>query len=878
MASTSFNIFDELSSWQKDLPVWQQCLLAKLVATNELSKNDFDQVYRELLIDFGLVSHGGVRNDYALVVPQFNNTPLEERAHLVLMHEVSGVNALKAGQALTFGPMLTVVYGPNGSGKSGYARVLKAACFTRSRDTEILGDVRINLVAQPEPTAKFKFADGTDATYMHKQPCPKLRDNFAVFDSTCIRVHLDERKSFQVMPYLFDVFPRMVDVFSKLQAQLKIDIGARLPVADRFAIAGSESTVGQALRTLSAKTDTTELDKLAVFGNAELDRLELVSKKIQELRSGDSKQIVQQNRQKIADLDALRATLIALSNAIDSDLVSKIGQEIQKVQHLKEKSAALSAAQLGNEPVQPVGTQFWRELIAAAVSYNNEAFPGDSFPPALEIIPRCVLCQQELQNDAFDRLSRFYQVATSDVENQLKGGELELDVLSGRLRKTNTGIFSPDSAARRVLKDLDVALEADVAAHVAQIEALKGALDDSIASLSLSSATPSIDSVSQRIKELSQRIGIETLSLIQKDPETLLAPLLEEKILLEDRRILSGTYTDVVNAVTSFKWVDIGRERLRTFASIQREVTTKQTDLAKRLVAQGFVDKFTENCELLELHLPVKFRFAGDAGKTDRQIEIVSASRGDFEPSDVLSEGEQTAAALADFLTEVEINGSCSGVIFDDPVTSMDHLRKESIAKRLVGEASARQVIVFTHDILFTSYLAAAAAAKGVKFTGHTVCKGEEDGSGCVDVLAFPHEEYEGAAFNRAKIHLNEANLLSGHPQRGHLEKACGNLRTAYEDFIQKKLFGNVVRRWRENITFTLNQVYFDEAIALRVHEKMAVLSRFIDAHSHSLEYQQLPLSAAFVSAEIAEFEKIRGDYTKARKIWESAKPKGEFN
>ncbi|MBP0656540.1 hypothetical protein J8J20_21955, partial [Mycobacterium tuberculosis] len=65
------------------------------------------------------------------------------------------------------------------------------------------------------------------------------------------------------------------------------------------------------------------------------------------------------------------------------------------------------------------------------------------------------------------------------------------------------------------------------------------------------------------------------------------------------------------------------------------------------LVAQGFIARFTENCAALQLKLPVQFRFAGDAGTTDRKIEIANASVAGIDPSSVLSEGEQTAAALA---------------------------------------------------------------------------------------------------------------------------------------------------------------------------------------------------------------------------------------
>ena len=243
-------------------------------------------------------------------------------------------------------------------------------------------------------------------------------------------------------------------------------------------------------------------------------------------------------------------------------------------------------------------------------------------------------------------------------------------------------------------------------------------------------------------------------------------------------------------------------------------------------------------------------------------------------PSRVLSEGEQSAAALADFLTEIELNGACAGVVFDDPVTSMDHVRKESIAQRLVDEASRRQVIVFTHDILFTNYLATAAEDKGVAFAGRTVWRDDADVPGAVDRLAFPHEHYEGAAYDRAKKHFEQARTLIGDSQRDALEKGCGSLRTAYEDFIQKKLFNNVVRRWRENIAFTLDKVFFDEGIAARVHNRMVALSRYIDAHSHSPDFHEVPLTPEVLSSELAQFDSIKSDYSRAQKEWEKAKPK----
>ncbi|GGJ46144.1 hypothetical protein [Pseudomonas avellanae] len=68
------------------------------------------------------------------------------------------MNAIKPGASLPFGPgNITVFYGQNGSGKSGYARLLKQACGSRSKD-EIHPNV---FVEEPVAcSAKFQVSAG----------------------------------------------------------------------------------------------------------------------------------------------------------------------------------------------------------------------------------------------------------------------------------------------------------------------------------------------------------------------------------------------------------------------------------------------------------------------------------------------------------------------------------------------------------------------------------------------------------------------------------------------------------------------------------------------------------------------------------------------
>jgi hypothetical protein len=81
---------------------------------------------------------------------------------------------------------------------------------------------------------------------------------------------------------------------------------------------------------------------------------------------------------------------------------------------------------------------------------------------------------------------------------------------------------------------------------------------------------------------------------------------------------------------------------------------------------------------------------------------------------EVASEGEQRCIALAAFLTELSQASHKSSLVFDDPVSSLDHWYRHNIAMRLVNESKTRQVVVFTHDLLFHNDLTDHAERSGV--------------------------------------------------------------------------------------------------------------------------------------------------------------------
>lgn len=184
--------------------------------------------------------------------------------------------------------------------------------------------------------------------------------------------------------------------------------------------------------------------------------------------------------------------------------------------------------------------------------------------------------------------------------------------------------------------------------------------------------------------------------------------------------------------------------------------------------------------------------------------------------SDVLSEGEQRAIAIASFLAETSLSHGKSGIVFDDPVSSLDHSRRATIANRLANEAAIRQVIVFTHDLAFVWELVEAAKNAGAAYKGVHVFSSQGVKGLVKDSL--PHEggklesrlneirSYEAKARKALEQELDhqQYDLL--------VRRGYGLLRDCWERLIEEVMFGETVRRFRNGInTKNLKKAHVDD-------------------------------------------------------------------
>ena len=327
---------------------------------------------------------------------------------------------------------------------------------------------------------------------------------------------------------------------------------------------------------------------------------------------------------------------------------------------------------------------------------------------------------------------------------------------------------------------------------------------------------------------------------------------------------LSGS-TDLNKLRKSAEWTDADgnrkkalTEKLVSLQPAQVEkitlntgfITRMQRPLFEKYVTEDYRERFVEECKRLDAdRFGVEVVQKGAKGRTRRSLRL-----GGYEPGRVLSEGEQRAIALADFLTEAIMDPANCGIILDDPVNSLDHVRKEQIASRLAEEAKARQVIIFTHDLVFLYMLKNAAEWAGAEYICHWMqcCEGA---IGNVFLNNSPSTERDYHNHRIAMDWWEKARKAAPSDQEHLLKQGFGALRTTYETFVIHTLFNDVVKRFDERVSFgRLKEIRLSPEILTRVDEKCSLLSRYIEGHSHSDKYIHLKPTPEKLKEEIDDF------------------------
>jgi energy-coupling factor transporter ATP-binding protein EcfA2 len=147
--------------------------------------------------------------------------------------------------------------------------------------------------------------------------------------------------------------------------------------------------------------------------------------------------------------------------------------------------------------------------------------------------------------------------------------------------------------------------------------------------------------------------------------------------------------------------------------------------------------------------------------------------------------------ALAAFMTELATATHRSALVFDDPVSSLDHRWRGQVAKRLVEEAESRQVIVFTHDLVFVNDLSDHATKTGRAARLTTLSRGAAGAGMVTDGLPWKAQSVEDRLDKLEKA-ARAAKLLHDNNQEDEyatdVAKLYNALRATWERGLETSL------------------------------------------------------------------------------------------
>jgi ABC-type lipoprotein export system ATPase subunit len=858
-------LLNDITQWAEGLPYWEKAALDKIFSGKELGEADYEELLGYLLEDAAASTRGQKR-----ARPQFSKRTTETPSNqapctLLQLSDLHNVNALAPDQTLTFGPQLTVVFGGNGSGKSGYARVLGSAGFSRG-DKEVLRDALHSADGAGVQSAQILLLENNiekSILYRVGRSCPELA-SFYVFDSTSVLVHLTKSNAISFTPYGLAYLTRLVDVSDECRSRLARKLQSSLVDQSFSGLFPGDTEVSRFIATLGVKTNLSSLQKLAEVTADEKDRLNGLETAIALLKAEDVEPQIASLRVQIADLSILAQRLESIREGVSDRAKAEINTMISRVCARQDAAQQTTLNQFESASFNQTGTEAWHRFVVAAKALADAERSGPDVYPAQR--DPCLLCHEPLSVEARDLLHRLWAYLGGEAESDLKQAKQSLHQKRSSLEALDPQCFGDESASYRFLRGYNSELTETLRSFVRAAGEQRDSILRSMEALTpvALSALPELGE--SEIQNVIRQLQAKCHELQEKNPADEITELEKERLSLSHRLTLSDHLDEIIEKVERRKHA----EKATKAAGSSRHITQKYNDMFKASVTDRYIETFQQMLNDLKCPRTVTIKARGKKGETLKELVLESASpeiESKIAPAKVLSEGEQRAVALADFLTEVALDEHSAGIVLDDPITSLDFDWKEIIAGRLVGEASGRQVILFTHDLHFLYLVKSYADKAKVGVVSHWVQRGANDGKpGYVWLNNSPLMEKEFKSPTKAREFCERAqNESSPQEQQRLVEQGFGYLRSTYEAFIIYDLMGEVVVRFGERISpGRLKDIVWDPSIVEEVMHKYELLSGYVDAHLHSDAFSAQKATPPTLKKEIESFETMK---TKLKKL-----------
>jgi hypothetical protein len=780
-----------LVEWANQQDGWVRSIVGEVISTRREPSSESLLMVRDAYLVEKQLSEGEPHD----VPPLGDNGDTGDAIEALRMTELSecdGVNALALGQEIVFNPRMTVLFGMNAAGKTGYVRVLKLLANVRGAEAIIPDIHRPSAKATPEALVKYTLGEAPDELAWHGEKGVPPFTRMTVFDSPAVAVHLDDNVTYVYTPADLALFGYAHAAIEGVRSLLQAEMDERRPKQQSpFLTAFTRGTeVYPKIESLSASTNLAELETLAVVTDAEKTDLEALKGSIVALTNASSGSQAEMFRNRATVLrnlltvgDALAGfDSAAFSGAVDAETSARTAQT-------ESAAAVFAGGQLADE-LRPA----WQRFLEAGEQYL--AASGQATYPDEDDV--CIYCQQQLDQAARRLLTSYREYASGAAASVLQSAATQLSALQSRI--TAPGVATALEGLRATLPGL------------AEGEQVPEWVADS--QLLLAEAEKVYQAVNARSKVEAPAGNVTTATLLPRltvalgDAETSIrglegdaterARILSEQktkvALIEARLRLAQLLPDIRVHVENARWADSLKTLLGRYQGLLMGLTNVSKLASEDALNRDFERVFKEECEALRAPT-VTLDFPGRGGQVARRKKVAQ----DHSLAEILSEGEQKVIAIADFLAEASLRTGSAPIIFDDPVNSFDYQRVGEIAKRIASLSTEHQVIVFTHDIWFTSELLAEFEHSASECMYYQVV--DEGGTkGIVSRATHPRLDTEASVRHRINAAIGAASGGTGDDRQHRIDSAYSEVRAWCEIVVETILLSKVTQRHQPNV------------------------------------------------------------------------------
>lgn len=852
----------EVKKFADGLSYWAKFICSEILSGNELTEDKYESAFSYLLEELDL-KEKSERPELSISYNPNASDDFKENIIFNSLSNIEGVNALAENQSIELTENLTIIYGSNGAGKSGYVRLLKNVFYSKDREP-IEPNIHLDNGHKPIK-AEFQFTTDEGALPL-KYPDDVgngVFNQFAVFDGEIGRRHLKSRNDFEFRPAGLRLFTEFNTALEKLNNRLFTEIRTK-NIANSFAgddIFQGESEIKTFLSSLSHDSNLEELKKHFPFTEDDKTKKSEVEKKYDDLKISLSRKdkALKELRNIKTQLAARKKNLETLNLWFTQSQLNTVSNSIADCKTKEETAQKEGVEKFKTDKIKNIGSPEWKQFIEAAEKFAIiQKENGVEYP---EIGDHCLLCQQSINEDAPKKLiSSYWAYIKSVAEQEAKTAKENLDKVKKGYEDLNLDYF-PETDTLTVW--LNEKYEADLTLLKQGLEKQKRLAEKIVANIIAKDSKPENEfqlSLTS-LEKIETEIDKEIKAIEEDEQNKVLADLLKQKTYLAHKEKLAIRFTDIENLHKNLIWVNKAKKFNKQGFKTQSTNTEKR--LSNKYFNADYIKSFNEECEKLE----GKFGIEIDARSSDAQSNRQLFLKGK-DPSSILSEGEQKVIALADFFAETNITPINKGIIFDDPVTSLDHKRKEIIAKRLVEESAKKQVIIFSHDIVFIKYLENLAKSKynGEKFkmAVHTLVSSCKESVGIVELENTPLKDstYTNSHIPK-QYHIRAKKEADRSFAQNLIRSGYGALRSCYEGIVVTKLLASTVQRYDTLVRVqNIRNVKFNNDLYERIAKNHSVLHDLIEGHLPVDELNQF-LTCDKLESEITEFENILNEIDK---------------